>query len=382
MTSWIKTKNALQWLPAYCWQRLTRWPRGSETTDIIISMADHFEPSIALQKLGQKPDLIDQETRLRRWCEDYPTAVGAWKDSAGQPFRHTYFFPAEQYHPSVLDPLAEHCHAGWGELEIHLHHGIESPDNAEATRSLLTEFRDTLEKNGCLSRYNGEGPARYAFVHGNWALANSNANRFCGVDNEMQILCETGCYADFTLPSAPNPAQVSKINSLYECNLPLTSRAPHRKGRDLARGRPPKVFPLIVQGPLLLAKRKGANGWPRPMIENGSVQTANPATLARLHRWRRANITVRGRPDWIFVKLHCHGMDPMDEEAMLGSSMQRFLKQITEMEQRKQGLRLHFVTCREMVNIALAACDGKAGDPDTYRDYLFKLITPHQIKHF
>ena len=32
----------------------------------------------------------------------------------------------------------------------------------------------------------------------------------------MQILADTGCYADLTLPSAPSRAQVAKINSLVD----------------------------------------------------------------------------------------------------------------------------------------------------------------------
>ena len=69
----------------------------------------------------------------------------------------------------------------------------------------------------------------------------------------MQVLAETGCYADLTLPAgAFHWAQTSKINSIYECALPLVERAPHRKGRDLARGRAPQVFPVVVQGPLML----------------------------------------------------------------------------------------------------------------------------------
>jgi hypothetical protein len=34
---------------------------------------------------------------------------------------------------------------------------------------------------------------------------------------------------------------------------------------------------------------------------------------------------------------------------------------------------LHFVTAREMANIALAACDGREGNPGDYRDYRYKL---------
>src|SRR6266566_5053695 len=48
---------------------------------------------------------------------------------------------------------------------------------------------------------------------------------------------KVGCYADFTMPSAPSRGQVSKINALYECVEPLERRAPHRHGRE-SRSRP------------------------------------------------------------------------------------------------------------------------------------------------
>src|SRR5207247_8068146 len=54
---------------------------------------------------------------------------------------------------------------------------------------------------------------------------------------------KVGCYADFTMPSAPSRGQVSKINALYECVEPLERRAPLRR---------PQVFPILVQGPLML----------------------------------------------------------------------------------------------------------------------------------
>jgi hypothetical protein len=34
---------------------------------------------------------------------------------------------------------------------------------------------------------------------------------------------------------------------------------------------------------------------------------------------------------------------------------------------------LHFVSAREMANIALAACDGREGNPGDYRDYRYRL---------
>ena len=63
---------------------------------------------------------------------------------------------------------------GFGEVEIHLHHGVELPDSAANLRRTLIEFREILaQEHRCLSRESDDDVPRYAFVHGNWALANS-----------------------------------------------------------------------------------------------------------------------------------------------------------------------------------------------------------------
>jgi hypothetical protein len=372
-----KLRSTLRWLPAWAWQQLYR-PRPRRPVHLLIAIADHFEPAILPSNPGRFAPRDDQERRLERWCREYPSAMGGWRDADGYPLRHTYFYPAEQYDPILIERLAEHCRDGWGEVEIHLHHGIESPDTPENTERVLISFRDSLEKEGCLSRWEGQGPARYAFVHGNWALANSAGGRYCGVDGEMEILARTGCYADLTLPSAPSPAQTARINALYECSLPLTHRAPHRRGRDLRVGSAPRTFPLIIQGPLGVTLRR-PNGRRRPGIENGELSGANPPTLDRLHLWRRAAVTVKGRPDWLFIKLHCHGMDPRDEAAMFGTPMRTFIEKLLAGGSSEGTYKVHFVTAREMVNVALAACAGVAGDPGAFRDYRLKLVAPNRL---
>ncbi len=303
-TNGNKLSSTARWLPSYLWQRMVRRPAIGGPPHLIIALADHFEPGIIPESPGRYASLAVQEQRLERWCREYPLLVDRWRDNDGRPLSHTYFYPAEQYDPSLIERLAGHCREGWGEVEIHLHHGVRQPDTPENTRRALSDFRDALGKHGCLSRMDGQGPLRYAFVHGNFALANSGTGG-CGVDSEMQILAETGCFGDFTLPSAPHNTQVAKINSLYECALPLDQRAPHRRGRDLCCGRPPRIFPLIIQGPLDLDFTR-RNGRRLPVIENGALTGANPPSIHRLQLWKRAAIAVRGRPDWIFIKLHCH----------------------------------------------------------------------------
>jgi hypothetical protein len=121
-----------------------------------------------------------------------------------------------------------------------------------------------------------------------------------------------------------------------------------------------------------LGRRKGR--WPIPGIENSELSSANPPTLRRMELWKDAAITVQGLPDWIFIKLHCHGMTPRDESAMFGAAIQNFLRELVEGSGNGVEYRLHFVTMREMVNIALAACDDRKGNPGEYRDYRFRLL--------
>jgi len=354
--------------PSYVWQRLTRrLPTGK--VHLIFALADHFEPAIVPGDGQARAPYDEQERRLERWCREYPKAIEPWRDSDGRPLAHTYFYPAEQYDRGHLERLADHCHAGWGEVEVHLHHGIRVADTAVNLRNTLIGFRDTLAfEHGCLSFAEGDPSPRFAFVHGNFALANSAAGFGCGVDEELQVLAEAGCYADLTFPTNPfHPSQRAKINSLYECGAPLTKRAAYRSGRDLTSGRAAEKFPLIVQGPLM----PSFSGGSRLRIENGSFTGATPPTLGRLQLWKQAIISVEGKPDWLFLKLHCHSMDPTQEEAVLGASFRNFLQSMVEGADQR-GEILHFVSAREMVNVILAACDGREGNPGAYRDYRFK----------
>lgn len=369
-----KIAYAARIIPSYGWQRMARRvPNGP--VHLIIALADHFEPAIIPADGRKRASGEQQERRLERWCREYPRLANEFRDADGCPFQHTYFYPAEQYDKVLIDRLAEHCHEGWGETEIHLHHGVQAADTAENTRRTLIAFRDALEERGCLSYLDGLGMPRYAFVHGNFALANSAGGRACGVDTEMRILAETGCYADLTLPTgAFHRAQTAKINSLYECGLPLEQRAPHREGDDLTVGIEPRVFPLIVQGPLLVTSGKKR----RWGIENGALVGSNPPTLRRLRLWKQAAISVKGRPDWLFIKLHCHSMDPTHEKAVLGEGMKSFLRELVAGAKDRQET-LHFVSAREMANIALAACAKREGNPGEYRDYRLKRVRNRSV---
>ena len=357
-------------LPAAAWRALQSPPRGR--VHVILALADHFEPAIVPEDGQKRAPRSEQERRLEWWAREYPQVIDSYRDHDGRPLVHTYFYPAEQYDEGLVEMLVDHCHSGWGEIEIHLHHGVREPDTPENTRRLLVEFRDRLaHRHQCLAAEEGSSNPRYAFVHGNFALANSAAGRWCGVDSEVQILAETGCYADLTMPAAPwDAAQIGKINSVYECALPLDRRAPHRQGRGLAAGRAPQIFPLMIQGPLVLDLPRALRSF-RPAFDNGAFTGVMTPTMRRFALWKQAQIHVTGRPDWLFIKLHCHSMDPTQKDAVIGDTFRKFLRELVGgADGRKETL--HFVTAREMTNILLAACDGRDGNPGDYRDYRLK----------
>ena len=375
-----KLKSNLPWLVRYPFERSKSFLERTafEKKHVIFTIANHFEPGWSAS------GVLNSDLQRRRLDEYHKlarkTGEALW-DADGTKFRHTNFYPAEQYDRQILEQMAAMQAEGLGEVEIHLHHGVEKPDTAENLRKTLIEFRDILAgEHFCLSQINDAGEPKYAFVHGNLALANSCGGRFCGVDEEMQILADTGCYADFTLPSAPDETQVPVINSIYECGLPLTEKMPHRAGKSVEvggknrkNGKQPQL-PLIFTGPLILNWTRRVRGFPVPRIDDGSLTENQPMDLERFRRWTSANITVKGRSDWIFVKLYCHGFFDYDQSACIGEAAQRFFGEIIENGEKTGKYKVHFASAREAFNMVSAAIDGAEGIPNDYRDYRLQAI--------
>ena len=203
-----RKKHLDRWLGGYARHLLERMvtPRPAGPRHVLFALCDHFEPL-----WGDAP-LEQGRERVRTWHRDYPKLAADFRDADGRPPRHTFFFPGEQYQPEFLDALADLARMGYGEVELHLHHDGDSADKLKRDiHQYLAEFM----RHGHLAR-DAFGRGRFAFIHGNWCLANSRRDgRYCGVDAELDILFETGCYADFTFPSAPDETQPNIVNQIY-----------------------------------------------------------------------------------------------------------------------------------------------------------------------
>jgi hypothetical protein len=238
-----RRKNMGIWLGAYLRQRRPVVRPGP--VHVMFSFVDHYEPQWG------RPSYDVEVARVARWREGYKALASRHVDADGVHPQHTFFYPEEEYRVEHLDHIAALCREGFGEIEVHLHH---DNDTDAGLREKINRFVGVLhERHGALPVDPATGRPAFAFIHGNWCLDNSRADgRWCGVNNELQVLRDLGCYADYTLPSAPSDTQTQKINSIYyatdDCHCPKS----HNTGVDVRVGQAPVGDLLIMQGPLAL----------------------------------------------------------------------------------------------------------------------------------
>ena len=131
-------------------------------------------------------------------------------------------------------------------------------------------------------------------------------------------------------------------------------------------GDPRRDVPLLVQGPLALARSASSQRTFR--IDAAMLAASDPPTPARLTTWIDQWVHVEGRPEWTFVKLHAHGAPEANAAMMLGPPMD-LLHTALSHRSVSAGWQVHYVTAREMYNVARAAMDGARGTPAAYFDY-------------
>ena len=358
-----KITLTLRWIPAYLCRTISQKlsKPAAVKRKIIFSLCDHFEPYW---------NKVDQKTacgRIAQWLDHYPRVASKFTDTLGNHPKHSFFYPIDEYRHDDLEMLARLCRQGFGEVEVHLHHDNDTSDNLRKT---LLDYKKRLhEQHGLLSINKLNGSLSYGFIHGNWALDNSRPDgRWCGVNDEISILEETGCYADFTLPSAPSNTQTKKINSIYYAeDDPLRPKS-HDTGVDVAVGTKGKGL-LMIQGPLALAWHNRKYGIV-PRIENSGIHADGPPTRHRIKLWIDTAINISGAEDHIFVKVYTHGtQDDIMKLLFRNGGFEHLFGGLQEYAEML-GADLHFVSAREMANIVFAIEADKFTDIETMKDYL------------
>ena len=359
----IRRRNAHLWLPGYIADRSRRRRRAAAraragTVDVMFAFVDHFEPVV---KPGQDP--ARKAGAVAAWTRDWPPLAARHRDSDGRPPRMTWTFPLETYDPGIVDALVELSRQDLGEVEVHLHH---DGDSSETFRAKMLDGLAKFARHGVATVDGVEG-YRFAFVHGDWALDNARPDgRYCGVNDELTILRELGCFADLTYPSAPSETQPRKSNAIYYATDDPARPKSHDGGIDVEVGRAASGDLMLIQGPLRpdgSSRKLGII----PRIDNAAITGVNPGTPGRINGWIELGTGVVGRPEWVFIKVHCHSANVDDRDAVLGAAADAMFTHL-ERTCRTGRRRLHYVTAREMYNIIKAAEQGRTGDPTEFRD--------------
>lgn len=356
----MKNYHLSNWLANYAKQlvkSLLTPKKNRETTHILFSFVDHYE-------------LNGTEPRLEEWKKHYPEICSRHQDCAGNAPKHTWFYALDLLREEELPELQDWVEKGFGEVELHLHHHF---DSAEGLMKKLSDGMPIFQKYGFMRPIEEGKLACFAFIHGNWSLDNSRGDEFCGVDNEVELLMETGCYADFTFPALFSVAQPHMLNSIYyavENGKPKS----YDTGRIAQVGTKEKANEfMIFQGPLTINWLDWRFKW-HPAFEDGDINSSNShSNHKRVDAWVRQGISVKGKENWVFVKVFCHGAQ--DHKAVLGEATDAMFTYLETQYNDGQKYKLHYVTARESYNIVKAAEDGKDGDPEQYRDY----VIPHPL---
>lgn len=328
-------KHAELWLAPYLKNRLEHALNRTPPKRLWVSLTDHWEP------WGGKASEELATARVKAWTDHWPQiAWDAPPDSTGRPPCYTFFYPQEEYHPRTLSALEPLVADGIGDVEVHIHH---EHDTAETFREKIQHFCQQLRYEHNMLRER-DGRIIFGFIHGNWALDNSYPDgRLCGVNGEISVLADLGCYADFTMPSLPSVTQGRIVNQVYWASgSPGRSKSYDQGVRAIVGGGRQGEL-LLITGPLGIRY----HGRLKPRLETGELAVYDCPTAYRVERW--LDLAPRIGDD-IFLKLHAHGAREDNARALLGTSglapMFRWLKQAAD----HRGMELRWASAFEMAS--------------------------------
>lgn len=356
-------KGLVYWLPYYLMKKLLAYIKRQEATTrhIILCIVDHYEPFYG------GVDRNTAEKRVNSWVEGYPSMARAHRDADGRYPQHTWFYPPHLDH-CFIQNLVGLCKLGFGDIEMHLHHNHMQPfpDTTETLREKIRKCIQDYSKYGIFCQ--PDGSKRFAFIHGDWSLDNALGNSICGVNDEIQLLKECGCFADFTFPSL-GKAQPQMVNEIYYAkDNPLKPKS-YNWGKKVRVGGKTEGDLMMIQGIIGIRWKSRTHKY-TPSIEASNIGGTDVPSCDRIDYLVKNAIIIKGNHEWLFIKLHTHGCRERDFDSLFGHHAHTMFDYLEQKYNDGRNFILHYVTAREMYNIVKAAEDGMKDNPNEYRDYI------------
>ena len=340
-------RHAEIWLAPYLKDRLRKATQAAKPKPkrVWLAITDHYEPH------GMGVSLETALGRVAQWRDKWPRiADDAPRDAAGQRPQYSFFYPQEEYRHDLVEGIAEIARLGVGDVEVHLHHRNET---RESFIQKVNEFLARLTNDHGLL-HQQDGRTVFGFIHGNWALDNSLPNgAWCGLNGEIALLRDLGCYADFTMPSLPSASQGKIVNQIYWC----TNNADNRprsfdRGIEATVGGGKQGDLLMITGPVGI--RFGDRLMPR--VEGGEFAGYDLATPARVRNWFDLAPSIG---EDIFIKLYSHGAVERNLEPMLNGGLAELYRIVAEVATQR-GIQFHWATAWQMYQAANAIIQGRS----------------------
>ena len=330
-------RHAEIWLMPYLRDRLRKSIEPRKPKRAWVAITDHYEP------LGMGVSLETALSRVARWRDKWPRiADDSPRDAAGQRPQYSFFYPQEEYQRDLLEGIADMVRLGVGDVEVHLHHNNEQ--RATFIQKVTDYCRRLTCDHGLLRQQDGH--TVFGFIHGNWALDNSRPDgKWCGLNDEIALLRDLGCYADFTMPSIPSPTQGRVVNQIYWC----TNNADNRPrsfdhGIEAVAGGGRHGDLLMITGPVGVR----FSGRLMPRLETGEIAGYDLPTHSRVRQWFDLAPTIG---DDIFIKLYTHGAMENNFEPLLNGGLVSLFQWAAE-EADRRGIEVHWATAWQMYQAA------------------------------
>lgn len=187
------------------------------------------------------------------------------------------------------------------DMHVHVHHEWWTSSAYSGIACTREQDSEALSSaiRGHLHRYEELWPAKnWCFIHGCWSL-NASDTSVCRITDEMRLLLNLGCAADFTFPAGRTHCNPTVQHAPYTV-LPVVAE----KGYDR-----PDAMPITVAAgagarkPGRLLIWNAATPYNHLSIETLVEENLPPAVVAA--SWLATSPIIAGT---LYIKTHCHSL--------------------------------------------------------------------------